>query len=538
MDWRLPAPAALTALLLVTLVGSVSGQENSDPEMPDSFKEAMPLYAKGLGAFSRDVTTDSPEAQAFFNQGIQLMYAFTPENAARSFREAQLRDPNCAMCFWGEAWAWGPYMNGPMGPGSLPRAQAAMRKAVDLAADHANEVERDLIETMAIRYTGRTDRKPQIQVDTTYAEAMAQVYRDHPNDLDAGFLSGEGFMLLEPRRGSWNGDKPEVQRIHGILEHVLEQDITHPGVCHLYIHATESTTRPDKAEACADHLGNSIPGASHINHMPSHTYNRVGRWDESVRGNLQAFHSDQAAAYGEGFAIYPSHNLHMLLFAASMGGQGAVAIQAGRDYAAATGGAEYYEVLTKLRFGRFDEILEMDNDAENPIFHGLTDFAFGYAHLRQGRTAVARGYLDAVQTVAREEDEAAFRGHSAEALLGVVGGILEGEILREEDDLDAAIVALERSVELEDGLRYDEPEPLNFSARHWLGAALLEAERPTDAEAVYRAALDDHPHNGWSLFGLEQALRAQKRTAEADEALAAFETEWADADTWIRSSRF
>ena len=123
MDWRLPAPAALTALLLVTLVGSVSGQENSDPEMPDSFKEAMPLYAKGLGAFSRDVTTDSPEAQAFFNQGIQLMYAFTPENAARSFREAQLRDPNCAMCFWGEAWAWGPYMNGPMGPGSLPRAK-------------------------------------------------------------------------------------------------------------------------------------------------------------------------------------------------------------------------------------------------------------------------------------------------------------------------------------------------------------------------------------------------------------------------------
>ncbi len=169
MDWRLPAPAALTALLLVTLVGSVSGQENSDPEMPDSFKEAMPLYAKGLGAFSRDVTTDSPEAQAFFNQGIQLMYAFTPENAARSFREAQLRDPNCAMCSWGEAWAWGPYMNGPMGPGSLPRAQAAMRRAVDLAADHANEVERDLIETMAIRYTGRTDRKPQIQLDQVVA---------------------------------------------------------------------------------------------------------------------------------------------------------------------------------------------------------------------------------------------------------------------------------------------------------------------------------------------------------------------------------
>ena len=538
MDWRLPAPAPLAAILLVTVTWSASGQESSDPEMPDSFKEAMPLYAKGLGPFGRTVTTDSPEAQAFFNQGIQLMYAFTPEDAARSFREAQLRDPDCAMCYWGEAWAWGPYMNGPMGPGSLPRAQAAMRKAVELAPDHANEVERDLIETMAIRYTGRTDRTPQIKVDTTYAEAMAKVYRDHPNDLDAGFLSGEGLMLLEPRRGNWDGDRAEIMRIHGVLEDVLAQDITHPGACHLYIHATESTTRPDKAEACADYLGSSIPGASHINHMPSHTYNRVGRWEESVRGNLQAFHSDQAAAFGEGFAIYPSHNLHMLLFAASMGGQGAVAIQAGRDYAKATGGAEYYEVLTKLRFGRFNEILEMDNDADNPIFRGITDFGFGYAHLRKGRVAVAKGYLDAVKTVAREEDEAAFRGHSAEDLLGVVGGILEGEILREEGDLNAAIGVLERAVEIEDGLRYDEPEPLNFSARHWLGAILLEAGRPADAEAVYRGALADHPNNGWSLFGLEQALRAQGRTVEADDALEAFEREWASADTWIRSSRF
>ena len=538
MDWRSPAPTAFAALLLVTVMGSASGQETSDLEMPDSFKEPMPLFAKGLGPFSRTVTTDSPEAQAFFNQGIQLMYAFTPEDAARSFREAQLLDPECAMCYWGEAWAWGPYMNGSIGPGSLPRAQAAMQKALEYAPDHANAVERDLIETMAIRYIDRTDRTPRIAVDTTYAEAMAKVHSDHPNDLEAGFLYGEGLMILEPRRGTWDGERAEIQRIHGILEDALAQDITHPGVCHLYIHATESTTRPDKAEACADHLGNSIPGASHINHMPSHTYNRVGRWEEAVRSNIQAFHSDQAAAYGEGFAIYPGHNLHMLLFAASMGGQGAVAIQAGRDYAKTTGGARYYEVLTKLRFGRFEDILEMENDADNPIFRGFGDFGQGYAHLRLGHVSVARGYLDAVQTTAREEDEASFRGHSAADLLGVVGAILEGEILREEGDLDAAIGVLETAVEIEDGLTYDEPEPLNFSVRHWLGAILLEAGHPDEAETVYRAALADHPHNGWSLFGLEQALRAQDRTAEADKALRAFKAEWVYADTWIRASRF
>jgi len=543
MHWRSPAPArapaALAAVLLVTIMGSASGQGTSDLDMPESFKQPMPLFAKGLGPFSRTVTTDSPEAQAFFNQGIQLMYAFTPEDAARSFREAQIRDPECAMCYWGEAWAWGPYMNGPMGPGSLPRAQAAMKKALELAPDHANAVERDLIETMAIRYTGRTDRTPQIAVDTTYAEAMGELYSDHPHDLDAGFLYGEGLMLLEPRRGNWDGERAEVQRIHGVLEDALAQDITHPGVCHLYIHATESTTRPDKAEACADHLGSSIPGASHINHMPSHTYNRVGRWEEAVRSNLQAFHSDQAAAYGEGFAIYPSHNLHMLLFAASMGGQGAVAIQAGRDCAKATGGAEYYEVLTKVRFGRFEEILEMENDADNPIFKGFGDFGQGYAHLRMGHVDVARGFLNAVERGVRDaEPELAFRGHTAADLLGIVGGILEAEILREEGDLGAAIGLLEKAVEIEDGLRYDEPEPLNFSARHWLGAALLEAERPADAEGVYRAALADHPNNGWSLFGLERALRAQDRTDEADEVLRAFQKEWASADVWIRASRF
>jgi tetratricopeptide (TPR) repeat protein len=156
-----------------------------------------------------------------------------------------------------------------------------------------------------------------------------------------------------------------------------------------------------------------------------------------------------------------------------------------------------------------------------------------------GHVDVAKGFLNAVERGVRDaEPEVAFRGHTAADLLGIVGGILEAEILREEGDLGAAIGVLETAVEIEDGLRYDEPEPLNFSARHWLGAALLEAERPADAEGVYRAALADHPHNGWSLFGLERALRAQDRTDEADEVLRAFRKEWASADVWIRASRF
>ena len=539
MSRRFSFPMLLATLALLGLVGGAAGQDGDALDLPDSFDDPMALFTVGLGPLSRTVTTDVGEAQAFFDQGLQLMYAFTPEDAARSFREAQIRDPNCAMCYWGEAWAWGPYMNGRMGPGDLPRAQAAILKAKELAPNHASRVERGLIETMAIRYEDRTDPTPQIKVDTTYAEAMADLYAAHTSDLDVGFLYAEALMLLEPRRDRWDIERDEIQRIHGILEEVLAKDIRHPGSCHLYIHATESTTQPYKAEACADYLGSEIPGASHINHMPSHTYNRVGRWAEAVRSNIQAWHSDLAAEYGEGFAIYPSHNLHMLLFAASMDGQGAVAMQAGADYAKATGGARYYEVLTKLRFGRFEEILAMEGEPNNPIFKGFWDFGRGYAHLRAGHVGQAREFLDKIDEGVRTAPERAqFRGNSAAELLGVVGPILRAEILREEGRLDNAITVLEKAVEIEDSFGYDEPEPLNFSARHWLGAILLEAGRPAEAEEVYRLELEDHPFNGWSLFGLEKALRIQGKTGEADKALREFQSAWARADVWIRSSRF
>ena len=188
-----------------------------------------------------------------------------------------------------------------------------------------------------------------------------------------------------------------MQAIHRVLENVLEVDLKHPGACHLYIHATESTTRPEKAEACAEHLGNAIPGASHINHMPSHTYNRIGRWGDAVRANLQAWHSDLKAEIDEGFAIYPSHNLHMLLFAASMDGQGAIAIQAGKDYAKIVDGGSFYEMLALVRFGRFDEAIELDKTPNRPVFRAMWDFGKGYAHLRKGR------HDEAVKRLARVE---------------------------------------------------------------------------------------------------------------------------------------
>ena len=506
----------------------------AEPALPESFDDPIPLHTSALGAFTRPISSSSAEAQRYFDQGFQLMYAFAKVDAARSFREAQRRDPHCAICYWGEAWAWGSYLNGPMRADEAPHAWAAIRKALRLAPEHASPVERAFIEAMAVRYVEDFDPEQRVEQDRAYAEAMRQVAERYPDDPDAATLYADALFLLEPRRGTRDLDDPNVRRLHGVLEAVLAVDLRHPGACHLYVHATESTVRPEKAAACAEHLGGAIPGASHINHMPSHTWNEIGRWGDSVRANLRAWHSDQKAETGEGLAIYPSHNLHMLLFAASMDGQGAVAIQAGKDYAKLTGDTSYH-VLTLLRFGRFDEIAAVAGRPEKEVSAGLWDFAQGYARLRQGEADFAGVHLGRVRRAA-ETTEQRLRFHPGKSILGIAAGILDGEIRLAAGDRDGAVRAFERAVALEDGLTYDEPEPLPFAARHWLGAALLEAGRPAEAARVYRDDLADHPRNGWSLFGLKTAL--DKLGTPSPDVEADLAESWTRSDTWLRSSRF
>jgi tetratricopeptide (TPR) repeat protein len=533
----------LAAIALVGLISPLTSfaQQTGGEERPEmSVAPEFPLYETVLGPWARTVTTDVPAAQAYFDQGLQMIYAFTLPAAVASFQEAERQDPSCAMCYFGEAWARGPYLNGGMQTSSAPLAFAAIQKAVDLAEESATPVERGMINAMALRYTEEEDASRRPALDSAYARAMGELYRAYPNDLDVGEMYAESLMLLDPNRGAYRLDDPSVQAIHAVLEDVLSKDITHPGACHLYIHATEATPAAGNARACADLLGQEIPGSSHINHMPSHTYNRIGLWNEAVRANIEAWHSDQRAAWDEGVSYAATHNLHMLLFAASMAGQGGVALEAAHEYAKETPGGVFYEALVLLRFGWFDEILALDEVPERPIEKGLYEFAKGYAYLRTGEADMARLYLERVKTAAADTPEdVRIRGrHSAAQILGIVGGILEGEILRNEGDLDGAIRVFQAAAELQDGLTYDEPEPLNFAARHWLGAALLEAGRPEEAEQVYRESLLRHPNNGWSIFGLEQALRAQGRDAEADEAHAWYQQVWSESDTLIRSSRF
>ena len=395
-------------------------------------------------------------------------------------------------------------------------------------------MERDLIEAALVRFPENYDPADKRRFDQAYADAMRNVYEKYPDHNEVATVYAVALFMLEKRRGYRDINDPNIVRLHGVLEKVLADDIRHPGACHLYIHATESSQKPELALPCAEYLGSEIPGASHINHMPSHTWNELGMWGRSVKANTQAWHTDQKAAVGQGVAIYPPHNLHMLLFSASMDGQGAVATQAGKDYRKVTGNP-IYEVLTLIRFGRFDEVLENDNRPGDEVDRALWDFANGYANLRQGDVRRAKRKQREVMKVAETTDKK-FRFHPAGLIIGTAGHILEGEILREEGDLDAAIAAFEKAAEVEDQLDYDEPEPLPFFARHWLGAALLEAQRFEDAERVYREELDDHPMNGWSLYGLKQALAGQGKSDEQVEK--DFEQAWARSDTWITSSRF
>ena len=524
--------AATALLVAISIPSQAAAPHNKHMSMA---KPGTPiqLLPEALGTYEWQISTDSPEALAFFNQGMQLRWAYNmPESVASMVRAREL-DPTCAMCFWGEAFSRGSFLNGGMSAEQAAAARIAIRQANRLKAD-SSPMEQALIEAALVRYPEDYDPAERRPVDQAFADAMAGVYAKYPNNHDVAAVYAVSLFLLENRRGYRDLADPDLQRLHGVLTGVLAEDIKHPGACHLYIHATESSQKPELALDCADHLASTVPVASHIQHMPSHTWNEVGLWGRSVRANIAANNADRRAAQGKGFSYGPTHNLHMLLFAASYDGQGAVATQAGKDYRKYAGDAQF-EATTLIRFGRFDEVLELDHRPKGGASAAIYDFAKGYAMLKSGSLRDARGTLATLQDYAATTDDK-IRFHPAKNVVGVLVSILAGEIQLTGGRTEAAIESFELAVALEDSLDYDEPEPLPFAARHWLGQALLDADQPTKAEAVFRAELKDHPHNGWSLFGLQQALAAQGVSDNSvnDD----FEQSWARADIWLTGSKY
>lgn len=523
-------------------------------DIPNQAGELAPRL-QNVGRYVFPVSTKRARAQLFVNQGMNLSYAFNHAEAGRAFREAARIDPTLAMAFWGQALVLGPNINAAMEPADEAPAYAAIRKARALLSG-ATPRERAFINALAARYSGKTDDRT--ARDRAYSDAMREVYRRFPNDFDAAVLYVESIMDLRPW-GYWMSDGTPhdgVGEAVTLIERVMARKPDHPGALHLYIHLMEAH-EPKKAEAAADRLLPLAPAAGHLVHMPAHIYQRVGRYADAMKSNQLAIAADedyirQCRAQGLYPLAYYPHNFHFLWFAASFDGQSQAAINAARATASKVD-AETLKAMPMLaafkvvpyyaltRFGRWDEMLrETAPGPENAYLFGTYHYAKGLALVATNRLADAERSLAMVrQTLTDKSLEGPlFSPNSAARVLAIAPEMLAGEIALARRQFDVAIAHFEKAVRLDDGLVYTEPSEWHYPPRHALGAALLDAGRAAEAETVYWQDLQRWPDNGWSLFGLERALRAQNKAEQADIVLARFTRAWARADVKLTASRF
>lgn len=515
---------------------------------------SVPLF-DGMGTHQRAVTTSSPLAQKYFNQGLIWTFAFNHDEAIRSYRQAAALDPNCAMAWWGIALCNGPHINNPVMPPERSRAAwDALQKAVALK-ESATPVERALIEALTKRYADPppSDRKA---LDESYAAAMRDVWKQFPKDADAGILFAEAMMDLRPW-DLWTKDgksQPGTPEIVGVLNDVLRLQPDHPGALHLHIHAVEASPSPSDALATADRLRQLVPASGHLNHMPTHIDVLTGRWALASESNQRAIKADRAyrriSPRQDFYRFYMAHNHHMLAFACMMEGRSQSALRAVReliaavpeDYAKTNAAlmdglmASPNEVM--MRFGQWDAILrEPAPPSYFPIATAMWRFTRGVAHAAKGQVNEAeRERTEFQRAVTAVPKDAVVAINPAEKILAIAGHVLDGEIAYRKGDIERAVASLKEAVKIEDDLRYMEPPEWIQPVRHTLGAILLSDGRYEEAEKVYREDLKEWPENGWSLYGLAQCLRARGATAEADQVERRFRKAWSRADVTIGSS--
>ena len=523
-------------------------------------RAGAPLF-DGMGKHVHPITTSDPDAQRYFNQGLVIDFAFNHAESARSFRAAQRLDPDCAMCYWGEALALGPNINVTsngkvvMSDDDRTTAFAAIQKAVALK-DTVSEAERDYIEALATRYDGdtSTDRDP---LDHAYVDAMRKLHHKYPEDNDVASLFAESMMNTMPWDYWLDPEKPKplTEEVLAALEGVLESNPEHPLAIHLYIHAVEASSRPNRAEAPADTLRDLVPGAGHLVHMPSHIYWRVGRYADASEANITAAAVDEAyiaACNAQGFypALYYPHNIHFLWAASSMEGRSAIAIEAARKVAENVRiemieefpMVEFFHTIPLLaltQFGRWDEILAQPAPPANLEYsRAIWHYVRATAYAQQGDLDAARAE-HAKLVPLRDETDVVFLDsiyYPATMLLTIADALVQGEIAMGEERHDEAIAHFRLAVETQDELPYTEPPFWYYPTRHTLGKALLTAGDAAGAEEVYRADLEQYPRNGWALYGLIQALKAQdKYSSEIQER---FDKIWAQADVTLTASTF
>jgi tetratricopeptide (TPR) repeat protein len=539
--------------------GRAADAAAGDAVPPDS----LPPLRDDLGDHHHPVSTEAADAQAYFDQGLRLAYAFQHDEAVRSFRAATRLDPGCAMCWWGVAWASGPNINAAMDSAGGARAHGAIRTALG-HLDDATDRERAYVRAMAERY-GPDPAAERAARDSAYARAMRDVADRWPSDDDAQVLAAESIMLLSPwdywtePGGEAPEPKPGTEELLRRLRTVAHRNPRHAGACHFYIHAVEAA-HPERALPCAGRIADLMPGAGHVVHMPAHVYIRVGRYADAVEANLRAIRADEAQDVDErGRTVYTlayhPHNYHFLSYAASMAGRREVALRAARTLAEKVdremmrepgfAALQHYLVTplrVMVRFGTWEEILEEPAPPDDLLYPlGTWRYARAMAHARTGRPDEAERELAALREIRADpslEEQKVWDLNATADLLGVAVKVVEGEVAAARGDHGEAVDVLEEGVRREARLVYDEPPPWHLPVRHVLGAVLLEAGRPAEAERVYREALERFPENGWCLYGLAESLEAQGRTDEARDVRERLAEAWRSADVELEGSRF
>ena len=526
---------------------------------PESARGPIAPILVGLGDHAFEVTTDSEESQAFFDQGLRLTYGFNHSEALRAFKEAARLDPGNAMAYWGWALVLGPNLNLPMVPEVAGQAYEAIQKAMSLR-ERVSSREQAYIEALATRYSSEP-AAPRSALDAGYATAMSALAKRFPDDLDAATLYAAALMNLSPW-DYWNLDgspKRDTGEILDTLQSVVDRDPRHAGALHYFIHAVESR-HPDRGERHADMLAGLMPGAGHMVHMPSHIYMRVGRFADSYEANRKAVLADegyitQCRAQGIYPLNYYPHNIHFMAWSAMVQGRPEAAMEAARkivDKIPATlaedknAWALYETFLSQpmfvmVRFGMWEEMLaEPRPDVESRFMVGIWHYGRALAYVHTGRLGRARRELRPLTAARREMSEVdRYIGYgTAGKLLTIAEEIVLGELAWAEGYELEGLAHLERAVRLQDGLLYNEPPDWYFPVRHLLGAMLMDAGRPEEAEVVYAADLRRNPENGHSLYGLKLALEAQGKVDDALAVAERFDRAWADADVQLTSSRF
>lgn len=513
------------------------------------------LY-QGFGDYHRTITTNSIEAQKWFDQGMQLLYGFNHDEAIRSFHTAAVIDPDAAMPWWGIAYAHGININDPqMTEERSKAAREAADKALSLI-EHATLTEAALVNAISARYEypHPTDRS---KLDQAYADAMGEAYAAHPGDADVGAIFADSLMNLQPW-DYWDNEgnpKGRTSEIVSVLETAMSADTRHPGANHFYIHAVEASSNPDRAEFAADRLRTIVPGAGHLVHMPSHIYVRIGRYSDAVDSNAQAIEADRAyfkiAPEPSMYAIYYAHNQHFLTYAAMMSGRYSEALEAARNleaempedalknFAPLIEGIMPSTFHVMIRFGKWADILEEPAYPEyRLVSNAVRRYARSIANSALGDTEAAREEMTAFEAAMKmvPEDWHIFN-NSVGSVLPIARSMIKGELLFREGEHDKAFAILREGIAAEDRLIYNEPPGWMLPVRHALGALLMSKEQYAEAEAVYREDLKRNRNNGWALLGLQKALMAQNKNAAESFAISGkLADAWEKADTFPDSS--